>query len=652
MSLLKSRINSLFRTSIANIPVNLSTVIARAFVFSAILTLLYCRLIIWRSFADTNSSLFWNLVSILAFSWQDFIVLILLAGCAWILEKRRSSWQYSIIIMLLALLVMFVTVANVYAMHIVGSPLDSSWLGELNLRDAGTTWPMITTYISASMKKLAVISFIIVPLICLIISRFLVKRLTACLILLFVGAFAAFICQLAIGAASLPAEKRFTFTNPVFTELHNLVSPSKNLKYLNGKVKTQATINKPSYQQQPVHAATFDCCRDQNIVFITIDTVPQKAIERALSTNTTSKYPNLSELFNNGIVFKNFYANFPLSAQSMGSMATSVHPSFSPVLTTMEELQDKEVEILSSVLSHHGYHNALFMSGQLKYAGAYAMMKGRGFDTIIDSDTIKCNTDDNEAMALYAHLGDDCTAQAASRWINDHGNKKFFLWVWFTNPHSPYFVRARAKTGGTLGSAEQHMAALAETDTAIGVLRNKLKTKRILDKTIFVIVGDHGEAFGEHGQLNHGSSVYEEQVHVPLVFSGGNLPSHSQQLYTIGSMVDLAPSILDIVGISSPTGWQGRSLFAKDHPNQAFFASRRSGKMVGLRVGNIKYILSNLEEGIIAYNLEKDPGEQKPFRLDTDTEKKIMTKISGYVAYRKAMRWPTKATNSNEIRAA
>lgn len=627
--------------------VNLPAVVARGFIFSAILTLLYCRLIIWRSFADTNSGLFWNQVSILAFYWQDFIVLILLTGCTWILEKQRASWQYSIIIILLSLLIMFVTVANVYAMHIIGSALDSSWLSELNLRDAGTTYPIITTYLSASMKKLAIISFIVIPPICVIIARFLVKRLTACLILLSIGTFAAFSCQLAIGAARLAAEKRFAFTNPVFTELRNFVSPSANLKYLNGKVKIEDPINKPSsYQQQPVHTPTFDCCRDQNIVFITIDTVPQKAMEKALSPTMASNYRNLCELFNNGIVFKNFYANFPMSAQSMGAMATSVHPSFSPVLTTMEELQDKEVEILSSVLSRHGYHNALFMSGQLKYAGAYAMMKGRGFDTIMDSDAIKCNADDNEAMALYAHLGDDCTAQAASRWINDNSNKKFFLWVWFTNPHSPYFVRARAKTGGTLGSAEQHMAALAETDTAIGVLRDKLRTKKLLDKTIFVIVGDHGEAFGEHGQLNHGTAVYEEQVHVPLLFSGGNLPPHAQEISTIGSMVDLAPSILDIVGISAPAGWQGRSLFAKDHPNEAFFASRRSGKMVGLRMGNIKYILSNLEEGIMAYDLEKDPGEQTPFRLDADSEKKIMSKISSYVAYRKAMKWPTKTANT------
>lgn len=641
--------HSLFRSSPSTAAMNWPSIISRGFIFSAILTLLYCRLIVWTSFAGVESGLLSKQISLLAFSWQDLIVLTLLVGWAWFFEVKRTNQYCSIISVLASVFVMIATVLNVYAMHIVGSPLDASWLWEVNLQNAGTAWPMITAYISPGMKKLGAVSFVVMPLAGLGIARFVVTRLTGPLILLVVSAITAFGCQSIIGAATMTAEKRFAFTNPVFIELRNLVWPSRNLVYLNGKAKDEGRVDEPSYAIQPVHPSTFNCCVGQNIVLITIDTVPQKSMEKALSPAMASNYPNLYELFKNGVAFQNFYANFPMSAQSMGAMATSIHPSFSPVLTTMEELYDREIEILPSVLSRHGYHNALFMSGQLKYAGAYAMMKGRGFDTIEDSDSLKCSSDDEAAMAIYAHLGDDCTAAAVSRWINDLSTEKFFLWVWFTNPHSPYFVRDRARTGGTLGSVEQHMAALAETDTAIGVLRNKLKAKGLLNQTVFVVVGDHGEAFGEHGQYNHGTALFEEQVHVPLLFSGGNLSPHRQQRDNIGSMVDLAPSILNIVGISAPAGWQGRSLFAKDHPNEAFFSSRRSGRMIGLRIGNTKYILSSLDEGLVAYDLEKDPDEKAPFRLDADSEKTIMNKISAYVAYRKGMKWPPRTVGSGEI---
>jgi lipoteichoic acid synthase len=642
---------SLFRASPTSAAMNWPSVIARGFVFSAILTLLYCRRIVWTSFAGVEGGALSKLISLIAHCWQDLVVLTLLAGWAWFFEVKRAHWLWSVITVLVSALVMIEAVVNVCLMHIVRTPLDVSWLDELNLRDAGTAWPMITAYISPGMKVLAVISFVALPIAGLVVAKLVVTRLTGSLMMLAVGAVIAFGCQSAIGAATMPVVKRAAFTNAVFDELRKAVWPPRNLAYLNGEAKAEGRGDQSSYAVQPVRPSTFNCCAAQNIVLITIDTVPEKAMERALSPAMVAKYPNLAELFNKGVTFRNFYANFPLSAQSMGAMATSIYPSFSPFLTTMEELYDRDIEILPSVLSRHGYKNALFMGGQLKYAGARDLLQGRGLDTIEDSDSLKCGPDDAAAMANYSHLGDDCTAEAASRWIGDRGTEKFFLWVWFTNPHSPYFVRARAKTGGTLASVEQHMAALAETDAAIGVLRDKLKLKGLLDQTVFVVVSDHGEAFGEHGQLNHGASVFEEQVHVPLLFSGGNVAAGHQEQVGIGGMVDLAPSILDVAGISAPAGWQGRSIFAKDHANEAFFASRRSGRMVGLRVGNIKYVLSILDEGVVAYDLLKDPGEHAPFRLDANTEKTVMARISAFVAYRKAMKWPsrTDASGSNRL---
>lgn len=638
----------LFRASPATAALNWPAIIARGFVFAAVLTLLYSRRIVWTSFAGFEGGTISKLISLIAFCWQDLVVLTLLMGWTWLFEAKRAHWIWSTITVLVSIFIMIATISNAYAMHIVGSPLDASWLSELNLRDAGTAWPMITAYISPGMKRLGVISLVVFPLVGVMIACFLVTRLAGPLMLLAVSAVTAFGLHIAIDAPRMTVEKRLAFINPVFGELRNLAWPARNMAYLNGETKSDGSVEQQSYALQPVRPSTFSCCVAQNIVLITIDTVPQKAMEKALSPAMASKYPNLFELYNDGVAFRSFYANFPMSAQSMGSMVTSIHPSFSPILTTMEEVYDREIEILSSVLSKNGYTNALFMGGQLKYAGAHELLKGRGLDTIEDSDSLKCGSDDAAAMAIYAHLGDDCTAAAASRWIDDRENEKFFLWVWFTNPHSPYFVRARATTGGTLGSVEQHMDALAETDAAIGVLRDKLKSKGLLDQTVFVVVGDHGEAFGEHGHLNHGASIFDEQVRVPLLFSGGNVAASRQAQAEIGSMVDLAPSILDVAGISAPAGWQGRSVFAKDHSNEAFFASRRSGRMVGLRVGNIKYVLSSLDEGVVAYDLSKDPGEHAPFRLDADAEKTIMRKISAYVAYRKAMKWQPRAPASGQ----
>jgi lipoteichoic acid synthase len=620
------------------------SIAARAACFAAIFTLLYCRRIVWLSFVGGGGTFFSTVISLLAYCWQDLILLSLLLGSAWFFETRRNNWLWAAGTIALAAILMISTVSNVYAIHIVGTPLDASWLGEVNFRDAGTAWPMITAYVSGSMKRLAWVCLLGAPLLSLLSARYAVTKLAGPWALVCLAALGAFVAQINLGVSGLPVEKRLAFFNPVFGELEKLIWPARSLAYLNGEADVNRGVDRSAYALQPPRPSTFACCSGQNVVLITIDTIPEKAMAIALSPKWATRYPNLSAMSQDGISFQNFYANFPMSAQSMGAMATSLQPSFSPVLTTMEEVYDRDVDILPSVLVRDGYESAMFMGGQLKYAGAAALLKGRGLSTIEDSDSIHCGPDDEAALAIYAHLGDDCTSAAAARWIGARGRQKFFLWVWFTNPHSPYFVRARARTGGALGSRAQHMAALAETDAAIGVLRQALRQKGVLDQTLFVVVGDHGEAFGEHGQLNHGSSVFEEQVRVPLVFSGGRLGRGRREVARIGSMVDLAPSIVDAAGLTSPAGWQGRSVFAKDHPNIAYFGSRRGGRTVGFRIGDKKYLLSSVSDAIIAYDLAKDPAESTPLRLSTKQSQAAMDQISAFVAYRKALSWkPRKA---------
>jgi Sulfatase len=617
---------------------SLKIVIPLAALVSTTLTLTYCRIIGWRSFSESGdpSSVF------ASFFFQDFAVVSVLCLLVATQKKWFGGWAGVLLIVALCSFVSMAGLANIFALHIVGSPLDVAWLSEINPRDTGTAIPMIVAYISPSMQRLALICLVGFPITSLVAGMWLADRL-------FLLNLALALCLTLTGAsyflvanASFSAEKYLVMRNPVFHDAGKILFPSKVDDYLAGNDNGGYQKTSKAFHEQPEQASTFGCCKDFNILLITLDTVPLKTLRSALEEQNASRYPTLKKLMSYGADFENFYTNFPMSAQSMGAMMTSIYPSFSPLFSTMEEVHDRKIETLISVLRANDYQTGMFMSGQLKYAGARELLVSQSIDTMVDSDTMKCGPADSTVLSLYAHLGDDCLANEVEQWLDKKRDDKFLAWVWFTNPHSPYYTKDRALIGGQLGSREQHLDALSETDAAIGALIEKVENLSLANKTLILLVGDHGEAFGEHGYLNHGTSIYEEQVRVPMiVYAPGikNLPVDPDR---IGAMVDLAPTILDMVAISTPKGWQGHSLFSKFHPNRAYFASKRSGKMVGYREKTHKYILSSNHDKLLYFDLSKDPDELDPLELDDRREEDVMNEIAAFVSYRKGMSWPQK----------
>ena len=121
---------------------------------------------------------------------------------------------------------------------------------------------------------------------------------------------------------------------------------------------------------------------------------------------------------------------------------------------------------------------------------------------------------------------------------------------------------------------------------------------------MWIVFGDHGEAFGQHeGNYGHTFFLYEENVHVPLVIAADGLAP--RRVSKVVSLVDLAPTILDLAGLASPENYQGRSMLASD-PRMALFFADYSLGMLGLRDGPWKFIY------------ELDSGRSRMFDLDRD----------------------------------
>jgi lipoteichoic acid synthase len=187
---------------------------------------------------------------------------------------------------------------------------------------------------------------------------------------------------------------------------------------------------------------------------------------------------------------------------------------------------------------------------------------------------------------------DECLVEPVMEWVNKSPEVPFFAMLWTTNTHYPYYVVGKELDFGVKDpSLNRYLNALRHTDQVLGQLLRRLESRQLLDSTLFVVVGDHGEAFGRHQQIVHAAKIYEENVHVPLILI--NQPLFSGEDYgTIGGLVDLAPTIMHILNHPVPTQWQGRSLFSPHKKNRTYFFAARSIFLFGYREGDRKHIFN------------------------------------------------------------
>lgn len=138
---------------------------------------------------------------------------------------------------------------------------------------------------------------------------------------------------------------------------------------------------------------------------------------------------------------------------------------------------------------------------------------------------------------------------AALEWMDQKGAGPFFLWVHLYDPHAPWEAPEPYRTRY---SADPYLAEIAFADAEVGRLLSGLEERGEKNRTFVVLAGDHGESLGEHGEALHGFFIYEETIHVPLIFSA---PFDELR----GIERDAVVSLVDIMPTREPSGYFGRS---------------------------------------------------------------------------------------------
>ncbi len=282
-----------------------------------------------------------------------------------------------------------------------------------------------------------------------------------------------------------------------------------------------------------------------NVLLITLDTT--RADHLPVYGYRNVKTPGLDRLAATSFIFEDAIAHVPLTLPSHASILTGQLPIGHGVRDNEGFLVDPKVETLASILKRNGYATAAFVSAFVLDA---RWGLDQGFDFYFDqfNQYREVNRDDIQRRA-------EQTALEVETWLPANKNRRFFCWVHFYDPHDPYDP---PEPYASTYAQNRYDGEIAYMDQSVGKLLAKLDELGVSDRTLVIVTGDHGEGLGEHDELTHGMFLYSTTQHVPLLI---RVPGGKQRRISgIVRHIDLAPTVLDLLGLPPSTAMQGSSL--------------------------------------------------------------------------------------------
>ncbi len=356
-----------------------------------------------------------------------------------------------------------------------------------------------------------------------------------------------------------------------------------------------------------------------NVLLISIDSL---RVDMPWAGYPRDIAPNLTALEKKSVSFTHSYAISSYTSMSVGGLLAGRYPS---------ELK-RDGFFFGTYPKENLFFPRLLSAAHVKTVSAHAhgYFKDAGFQQGFDVwelvPNLKWNntTDENVTGEQHEKLAEKLLSSAIPEGDNA---SRFFAWFHFLDPHDMYLPHdADGIPPFGKKPRDRYDAEVLYTDQKIGKLLDFVNKAPWRDRTVIIVTADHGEAFGEHNQFAHGFELWENLVRVPLFFyvPGGAAPKH---LDTAVSAIDLAPTILQILGVAKDPAMEGRSLLPAilsaeepeardvilDLPDTSDSDRRRA-----LLRGQQKLIAYGQDAVMRMFDLVADPGEEHPITSGDD----------------------------------
>jgi arylsulfatase A-like enzyme/Tfp pilus assembly protein PilF len=352
----------------------------------------------------------------------------------------------------------------------------------------------------------------------------------------------------------------------------------------------------------------------RNLLLVSIDTL--RADHVGCYGYAGAQTPRLDGLAAGGLRFAQATTVVPLTLPAHSSLMTGTFPTWHGVRDNGGFYLGDDQLTLAELLREKGYRTGGFV-------GSFVLDRrwgiAQGFDRYFDEFDLK-KFEQAASMDLIQRPGSEVVDHALA-WLGQERDKPFFTWVHLYDPHAPYEAPEPYRSRFPATAIGAYDAEIATADAQVGRLLDALDADGRLPETLVVVVGDHGEMLGEHGEQTHGFFVYDAAVHVPLIVSGPGVP-----VRTIADqvrIVDVMPTALALLGMALPKAVQGVSLVPLARGERLSLVAHSESwypryhygwsDLQSLQDGRFKYIRAPRPE---LYDLDTDRPEQKDLARD------------------------------------
>lgn len=371
-----------------------------------------------------------------------------------------------------------------------------------------------------------------------------------------------------------------------------------------------------------------------DVIVILVDTL--RADHLGVYGYKRNTSPNIDAFAKDAILFTEYVSQTSWTRTAIASLLTSAYPNLHGALDRGDVVRDT-VDWLPVTLQQAGYDT----DGIITNPNCLPIWGfGKGFRRYVDVDS----------QDWFA--SDDANAvQKAIDFLDTPSSKPRFQFIHLLSPHSPYLAKEPYKTQlfrprqddqsdtdfDRQNTVDLYDSEIAYADAQVGKYLDHLRANDRYDNSLIVFLSDHGEEFWEHGGTSHGLTLYDEQLKVPFIVKlPGNKRAGTRYEHIVET-VDVAPSILEYVGIESPARFQGASFVSAVNANEPYKAMAYTSlrldqkSMEATQTTNEKLIFDLSTQNKEWFNLTTDPGELNPLTqspLDPDPLLQHIQKMS------------------------
>lgn len=341
------------------------------------------------------------------------------------------------------------------------------------------------------------------------------------------------------------------------------------------------------------------------IVIISIDTL--RADRLPVYGYAAGRTPAIDALANEGVVFERAYTHSPQTLPAHVSMLSGQLPQQHGVRDNVGFTVDPRIRFLPVWLRERGYAtggvvSAAVLRDETGFGASFDFFQGRMPPARGGAALDEAQRDGFESLAL------------AREWLRQQSSPAWFLFMHLYEPHAPYQPR------GDYPRLSAYDGEIAHADAIVGSFLQDLRRNGLYDSATILLLSDHGEGLGDHGEQEHGLFLYEESLRVPFIVKLPGGWNGGTRVSAVVQHVDVVPTVLDLVDAAVPADLPGRSLgpllegSAQGWPERSVYSESLFGRyhfgwseMFALTDSRYRFIQAPRPE---LYDLKADPGER------------------------------------------